>query len=113
MRILALAFTARFVVLTLCILAAAALALAIGASIAPRWDFPLGVALVVFVVLSAMGLRDLAQTRHAILRNYPISAHLRFLLEEVRPEIRQYFFESEKDGLPFARDRRAVGSQRA
>ena len=113
MRILALAFTARFVVLTLCILAAAALALAIGASIAPRWDFPLGVALVVFVVLSAMGLRDLAQTRHAILRNYPISAHLRFLLEEVRPEIRQYFFESEKDGLPFARDRRAVVYQRA
>ena len=113
MRILALAFTARFIVLTLCILAAVLLALAIGGSILPRWDFPLCVALVLFAGLSAMGLHDLAQTRHAILRNYPISAHLRFLLEEVRPEIRQYFFESEKDGLPFPRDRRAVVYQRA
>jgi len=40
------------------------------------------------------------------LRNYPISAHLRFLLEEIRPEMRQYFFESEKDGMPFSRDTR-------
>ena len=113
MRALALAFTPRFIVLTLCILAAAALALAIGGSVLPRWDFPLGMAFAAFAGLSAMGLRDLTQTRHAILRNYPISAHLRFLLEEVRPEIRQYFFESEKDGLPFARDRRAVVYQRA
>ena len=113
MRTLALAFTPRFVVLTLCILAAVLLALMIGASVLPRWDFPLAVALVLFVGLSAMGLRDLTQQRHAILRNYPISAHLRFLLEEVRPEIRQYFFESEKDGLPFPRDRRAVVYQRA
>jgi glutamate synthase domain-containing protein 2 len=97
----------------LCILAAVVLAVAMAASLAPRWDFPLGVAFLLFVGLSAMGLRDLMQTRHAILRNYPVSAHLRFLLEEVRPEIRQYFFESEKDGLPFPRDRRAVVYQRA
>ena len=113
MRILALAFTARFIVLTLCVLAAVLLALAIGGSLAPRWNFLLGVALVACAALSAMGVRDLAQTRHAVLRNYPISAHLRFLLEEVRPEIRQYFFESEKDGLPFPRDHRAVVYQRA
>ena len=48
-----------------------------------------------------------------MLRNYPISAHLRFLLEEIRPEMRQYFFESEKDGMPFSRDTRAVIYQRA
>src|SRR3954462_7649731 len=47
------------------------------------------------------------------LRNYPISAHIRFLLEEIRPEMRQYFFESEKDGMPFSRDIRAVIYQRA
>jgi glutamate synthase domain-containing protein 2 len=47
------------------------------------------------------------------LRNYPISAHLRFLLEQIRPEMRQYFFESEKDGMPFSRDKRAVIYQRA
>ena len=113
MRMLALAFTPRFIVLTLCILATLLLALAIGGSMLSRWDIPLGAALAVFAGLSLLGLRDLTQTRHAILRNYPISAHLRFLLEEVRPEIRQYFFESEKDGLPFPRDRRAVVYQRA
>jgi hypothetical protein len=48
-----------------------------------------------------------------VLRNYPISAHLRFLLETMRPEMRQYFFESEKDGAPFSRDKRAVVYQRA
>jgi len=47
------------------------------------------------------------------LRNYPISAHMRFLLEEIRPEMRQYFFESEKDGMPFSRDIRALVYQRA
>jgi glutamate synthase domain-containing protein 2 len=63
--------------------------------------------------LLALGLRDLIQPRHAILRNYPITAHLRFLLENIRPEMRQYFFEGEKDGTPFARDKRAIVYQRA
>jgi len=61
----------------------------------------------------ALGMRDLIQPRHAILRNYPITAHLRFLFENIRPEIRQYFFEGEKDGTPFARDKRAIVYQRA
>jgi len=53
------------------------------------------------------------QTRHAVLRNYPLMAHIRFILEEIRPEIRQYFLESEKDGAPFSRDKRALVYQRA
>ena len=64
-------------------------------------------------IVVAIGLRDLTQTRHAILRNYPVTAHLRFLLEHIRPEMRQYFFEGEKDGTPFARDKRALVYQRA
>ena len=48
-----------------------------------------------------------------MLRNYPIAAHLRFILEAIRPEMRQYFFEGEKDGMPFSRDQRAVVYQRA
>ena len=60
-----------------------------------------------------LGIRDLTQKNHAVLRNYPISAHIRFLLEEIRPEMRQYFFESEKDGMPFSRDTRALVYQRA
>ena len=59
--------------------------------------------LAVFGVLAIIGTRDLLQTRHAVLRNYPLTAHIRFILEEIRPEIRQYFLESEKDGTPFSR----------
>jgi hypothetical protein len=113
LRALTLAFTHRFIVLTLCVLAAIALAIVIGSAALKRWDVPLSLALLIFAGLSILGVRDLLQTRHSILRNYPIAAHLRFLLEEIRPEIRQYFFESEKDGLPFPRDRRAVVYQRA
>ena len=63
--------------------------------------------------LAALGLHDIRQTRHAILRNYPILAHLRFFLEDIRPEMRQYFFEGDKDGAPFPRDKRAIVYQRA
>ena len=69
--------------------------------------------LVLFGALAAIGTNDLLQTRHAVLRNYPLSAHIRFILEEIRPEIRQYFLESEKDGTPFSRDKRALVYQRA
>ncbi len=71
------------------------------------------VLLVLFGALALIGTVDLLQTRHAVLRNYPLSAHIRFILEEIRPEIRQYFLESEKDGTPFSRDKRALVYQRA
>jgi glutamate synthase domain-containing protein 2 len=112
-NILSLAFTPRFIALTLSALLTLALALLIAAMPHSRWDLPLGVALAAFAALSILGVRDLVQTKHAVLRNYPIAAHLRFLLEEIRPEMRQYFFESEKDGLPFSRDERAIVYQRA
>jgi glutamate synthase domain-containing protein 2 len=64
-------------------------------------------------LLAARGFFDLTQTRHAILRNYPLAAHLRFILEKIRPEIRQYFLESDHDGMPFPRDKRAIVYQRA
>jgi glutamate synthase domain-containing protein 2 len=73
----------------------------------------LAVPLAIFGGLSLIGFHDLIQRRHSILRNYPIAAHLRFLFEEIRPEMRQYFFEGEKDGTPFSRDKRAIVYQRA
>jgi glutamate synthase domain-containing protein 2 len=79
----------------------------------PDRIFFLAIPLVLFGGLAAIGIGDLLQTRHSVLRNYPILAHIRFILEEVRPEIRQYFFESETDGTPFSRDRRALVYQRA
>ena len=44
-----------------------------------------------FGLLSAIGIRDVTQTRQSIRRNYPLLSHFRFLFEEIRPEIRQYF----------------------
>ena len=64
-------------------------------------------------LLTAVGVHDLVQTRHAILRNYPVIGHLRFLLEFIRPEIRQYFIESDRDAIPFSRQQRALVYQRA
>jgi len=54
-----------------------------------------------FAFFAILGLRDFFQTRHAILRNYPITAHLRFLFEKIRPEMRQYFFEDDKTDCRF------------
>jgi glutamate synthase domain-containing protein 2 len=64
-------------------------------------------------LLSAVGLWDVMQTRQAIRRNYPILAHLRFFLEFIRPEIRQYFLETDQERIPFSRAQRALVYQRA
>ncbi|MCE1237520.1 MAG: FMN-binding glutamate synthase family protein [Hyphomicrobiales bacterium] len=111
MAFLKLAFSPRYVALTVAILATALL---FGLLLAhPARPWLIGLPLAGFAALSALGVWDVVQTKHAVLRNYPISAHLRFLLEEMRPEMRQYFFEDEKNGMPFSRDKRAVVYQRA
>jgi glutamate synthase domain-containing protein 2 len=66
-----------------------------------------------FLLLSLIGLYDLQQAHHAILRNYPIIGHLRFMLETIRPEIRQYFLESETEASPFSRAQRTLVYSRA
>jgi glutamate synthase domain-containing protein 2 len=65
------------------------------------------------MLLVALGIWDMIQTSHSLKRNYPILANLRFVLEKIRPEIRQYFLESETDGTPFNRAKRSVVYQRA
>ncbi len=106
-----LPFSPRFIVLTICAVVTALL-LGLGIVDHKLFDVVL-VPTLIFGALTLLGIRDLMQKSHAVLRNYPISAHMRFLLEEIRPEMRQYFFESEKDGMPFSRDTRAVIYQRA
>ena len=61
----------------------------------------------------ALGWRDTRQTRHAVLRNYPVIGHLRFLLEFIRPEMRQYFMESDSEAAPYSRQQRSLVYQRA
>lgn len=66
-----------------------------------------------FGALTALGVWDLRQTRKAVLRNYPVIGHLRFMLEYVRPEIRQYFIESDTEAQPFSRSQRSLVYARA
>ena len=76
--------------------------------------FGVGVtAFVLFALLVCIGVYDLQQTKRSILRNYPIIGHLRFAMEFIRPEIRQYFIESDSDATPFSRAQRSLVYQRA
>jgi glutamate synthase domain-containing protein 2 len=74
-----------------------------------RWLFLAGAA----GILSLVGVRDYFQTRHAILRNYPLLAHFRFFFEAIRPQIRQYLLESDNEAVPFSRAQRSLVYQRA
>ncbi|PZU07985.1 FMN-binding glutamate synthase family protein [Sphingomonas sp.] len=60
-----------------------------------------------------LGLRDLAQERHSVLRNYPIIGHIRWLVELIRPEIRQYLLEADEEAVPFSRSQRSLVYRRA
>ncbi len=96
-----------------------------------HWFFGISVVLVVLVALAgrawspafwlyliivppiALGLYDVLQRRHTILRNFPILGHGRYLFELVRPEIQQYFIESNVDAFPVEREFRSLVYQRA
>ena len=56
--------------------------------------------------LILVALYDLVQRKHAILRNFPVIGHLRYLLESVGPELRQYIVTSNQEERPFSRDQR-------
>ena len=60
-----------------------------------------------------VGIDDMAQTSSSIRRNFPVLGHMRYILESLRPEIRQYFIESDADGAPFNREHRSIAYQRA
>ena len=99
----------RFIVYTAAVITTAVLSAEFFLSASIYVAIPLALS----AFLAMIGTLDLIQKRHAVLRNYPLTAHIRFILEEIRPEIRQYFLESEKDGTPFSRDKRAIVYQRA
>jgi glutamate synthase domain-containing protein 2 len=64
--------------------------------------------LLLFGALSALGWYDLRQSKSSLLRNYPVIGHLRYMLETVRPELRQYFLENDTDATPFSRNQRSL-----
>jgi glutamate synthase domain-containing protein 2 len=66
-----------------------------------------------FLFLTLVGYVDYSQDRQAIRRNYPVIAHFRFFFEYIRPEIRQYFIEADREELPYSRAQRSIIYQRA
>ncbi len=73
-------------------------------------------ALFAFVVVAPlvwMGFADMVQTRQSIRRNFPLLGRLRYVFEDLRPKIQQYFVESDTDGAPINRNERSVIYQRA
>jgi glutamate synthase domain-containing protein 2 len=93
----------------LALAAVAACATALTVLVAGGWWWVAGP----LIVASIVGVHDLIQRKHSILRNYPVIGHARFLLEEIRPEIQQYFVESNTDGRPFDRVTRDLMYDRA
>ena len=69
--------------------------------------------LVISIPLLLLAIFNVRQKNHALLRNFPLIGYLRYFFESIRPEIRQYFFESDLDGKPFNRRQRSIVYQRA
>ena len=100
-------YPVRYTALALCVLCALlSLFTLVGFGIGGFW-------FLVFTGLSALGLWDLRQTKSAVLRNYPVIGHLRYMLEKIRPEMRQYFIESDTEATPFSRSQRSLAYARA
>lgn len=99
-------FSGRYAAFAACLFSTAAAPAVIGG--APGLGISAAAAL-----LSALGIHDLIQRKHAITRNYPVIGHLRFLIESIRPELRQYLFETDSEKLPFSRTQRSLAYARA
>ncbi len=99
----------RFIALVGATLTTAA---AIVLAVVTGWSGWIVVSVLLALVL-LVGVYDLVQRHHSILRNYPILGHMRFILEGIRPELQQYFIERNTDGRPYDRDTRSGIYERA
>ena len=76
-----------------------------------NWKFSL--LLLIFIPLVLMGLYDMYQSKQTIRRNFPLLGRMRYLLESIGPEMRQYFIETDTEGKPFNRLQRSLVYQRS
>ena len=97
----------RYTVLCLCV---GAIALAMWMRPAGFWGYVL---VAIPVLLVGLGIWDLLQSHHSVLRNYPVIGHARWMIEMIRPEIRQYLLEDENEATPFSRYQRSLVYRRA
>lgn len=94
-------FLTRFSAIGISIIAA----LVSGYYLPAIWAIPM---FLIAIALAAVGVYDLCQPLHSVRRNYPIIGHLRWLFEEIRPEIRQYLIEDDRTKVPFSRAQRSL-----
>jgi glutamate synthase domain-containing protein 2 len=85
----------------------------IGIAAFARYWHPVEYLFVAIAPLLLIGLLDSFQTAHSLQRNFPLFAHMRYIMEALRPGINQYFVESNKDGVPFDREHRSIVYQRS
>lgn len=78
-------------------------------AVSPWWL----VTFIIVVLLVIMGIYDMLQTRHSIMRTYPVVGRIRYWMEDIRPKMYQYFIESDIDGSPINRIDRSTIYQRA
>ena len=91
-----------------------AAALTNGLVLGVGWYVPEGLwGLALTVPLTGVGLYDMVQTRHTIMRNFPVVGRFRWWAEALRPKVYQYFVESNTEGKPISRELRSVVYQRA
>jgi glutamate synthase domain-containing protein 2 len=76
-----------------------------------NWKFSF--LLLIFLPLVIMGLHDMYQSKQTIKRNFPLLGRMRYLLESIGPEMRQYFVETDTAGKPFNRLQRSLVYQRS
>ena len=76
-----------------------------------NWKFSF--LLLIFIPLILMGLYDMYQSKKTIRKNFPLLGRMRYLLEGIGPEIRQYFVETDLEGKPFNRLQRSIVYQRS
>jgi glutamate synthase domain-containing protein 2 len=89
------------------------LGLSVAGSLGAYYDYLSFGWMVPFAALTLLGIYDIVQSSHAVLKNYPITGHMRFLLESIRPELRQYFFEADHEEVPYSRSARSMVYRRA
>ncbi len=100
-------FIARHAVFFLCI------ALTLFGALLTKLDPLFWIVWGVGACLTLVGVYDKMQSRHSLTRNFPVIAHIRYMIEGIRPEIRQYLLEGDHEQLPFSRSQRSLVYARA
>ena len=77
-------------------------------AIVAQYYLPILWSLIVIGPIVVIGYADILQKKHTIKKNFPVIGHFRYILEAIRPEIMQYFVETDTEGTPINRQLRSL-----